>query len=448
MSDRDGVRPGRLESETLAANFADKHPPLDRQAALVESNRCYFCFDAPCVQACPTGIDIPGFIRKIQTGNLKGSAVDILSANIMGGMCARVCPVEELCEEACVRNYGEAKPVAIGALQRYATDHLFAEGVQPFSRAAASGRTVAVVGAGPAGLSCAHRLARLGHEVVVFEAKDKAGGLNEYGIAAYKATDGFAQQEVAFILSLGGIRIETGRALGRDVTLDGLRRDYDAVFLGVGLATTAGLGLEGEDLPGVEDAVAFIERLRQAGDRRDLPVGRRVVVVGGGNTAIDAAVQSRLLGAETVTLLYRRGPEQMSATRVEQDWARTHGVTIRHWAVPTRLVARDGRLAAVACEATRLDGAGQLAGTGERFELEADQLLKAIGQKLLADPLADGSAESAEIERGKLKVDAERATSLKGVWAGGDCIAGQDLTVSAVEDGKVAALAIDRYLRG
>ncbi|RMD63497.1 MAG: NAD(P)-dependent oxidoreductase [Alphaproteobacteria bacterium] len=452
MSDTEGSAPGdiasgRLDPETLARNFVDKHPPLDFKGAIVESSRCYFCFDAPCVQACPTGIDIPSFIRKIQTGNLKGSALDILNANIMGGMCARVCPVEELCEEACVRNFGERQPVRIGALQRYATDHLMAAGIQPFRRAAPSGRRIAVVGAGPAGLSCAHRLSMLGHEVVVFEARDKPGGLNEYGIAAYKTTGDFAQKEVGFILSLGGITVETGKALGRDVHLVDLRRDFDAVFIGIGLGGTRELGVDGEDLDGVEDAVAFIERLRQADDLTQVPIGRRVVVIGGGNTAVDAAVQARLLGAEEVTLVYRRGPQQMGATWVEQEWAQINGVTIRHWAMPRRLIGFKGQVKEVECEHTQLDEAGRLVGTGDTFRLFADQVFKAIGQKLVPDPLIEDARETLEIAGGRIVVNAERQTSLPDVWAGGDCIEGRDLTVVAVEDGKVAAHAIDRALR-
>src|SRR5262249_40954507 len=211
-------------------------PPLDPQRALVEADRCYFCHDAPCVQACPTGIDIPGFIRKIQTGNLKGSAITILEQNIFGGACARVCPTEVLCEQACVRNLAEDKPVTIGLLQRHATDWLFENGIQPFARGARTGRRVAVVGGGPAGLACAHRLAMLGHDVTVFDARPKLGGLNEYGIAAYKVPNDFAQREVAFILSLGGIQVRTDTALGRDIALSMLRRDFDAIFLGLGLA--------------------------------------------------------------------------------------------------------------------------------------------------------------------------------------------------------------------
>ncbi|MCR4282237.1 MAG: FAD-dependent oxidoreductase, partial [Bauldia sp.] len=317
------IAAGRLPAEDYAANFRDLHPRLDQHQAVVEADRCYFCYDAPCVAACPTGIDIPMFIREIMTGNPKGAAETILSANILGGMCARVCPTETLCEQACVREAAEGKPVRIGELQRYATDALMAEGRQPFARAAPTGKRIAVVGAGPAGLSCAHRLAMHGHDVVVFDARPKPGGLNEYGIAAYKTPGGFAEAEVDFVLSIGGIAIETGKALGREVTLAALRQDFDAVFLAVGLGGVNALGLPDEDTAGVEDAVRYIAELRQASDLSALPVGRRVVVVGGGMTAIDIASQSKRLGAEDVTIVYRRGPEKMGASEYERELAQT-----------------------------------------------------------------------------------------------------------------------------
>jgi glutamate synthase (NADPH/NADH) small chain len=347
-----------------------------------------------------------------------------------------------------VRNHSEDKPVNIGALQRYATDHLFAAGAQPFARAAASGKRVAVVGGGPAGLACAHRLAMLGHAVTVFEAKEKLGGLNEYGVAAYKVANDFAQREVEFVLSLGGIESRIGKALGRDVTLTQLRRDFAAVFLGMGLAGVNALQAEGEELAGVEDAVAYIARLRQAADKSTLPVGRKIVVIGGGNTAIDIAVQSKRLGAEDVTIVYRRGSEQMSATAHEQEFAQTNGVKIKHWAKPARLIGEGGRLRAAEFEYTRLDGAGNLVGTGERFTLAADTLFKAIGQTFVPDPLVNGAQQALDLKGGRIAVNAERQTSLPGVYAGGDCVSGgQDLTVQAVQDGKLAAHAIDRYLR-
>ena len=440
MTGRD-VAAGRLDAMTLAANFADAHPPLTAAQAVVEASRCYFCYDAPCLEACPTGIDIPGFIRKIATGNLKGAAVTILESNIFGGSCARVCPTEILCEQACVREAQEGKPVDIGGLQRHATDWLMDQDIQPFIRAPATGRRIAVVGAGPAGLACAHRLALHGHTVTVFEALPKPGGLNEYGIAAYKVPDDFAQREIDFILGIGGIVIEHGKALGRDITLDQLRRDYDAVFLGLGHAAVNALGMGAEALAGVTDAVAFIAVLRQSPDKAVLSIGRRVVVIGGGNTAIDAATQARRLGAEDVTLVYRRGPAEMSATPVEQDWAKTNGVRIRHWAEPRHLIGRDGSIAAVEFERTTLGADGKLAGTGQLFTLEADMVLSAIGQRLLPQPVP-----MLTLAGGRIAVDEERQTSLPGLYAGGDCIAGQDLTVSAVQDGKLAAEAIHRRL--
>ncbi len=449
MSERSSdIAAGRLSAAEYEANFADIETPLDAKRALVDSSRCYFCYDAPCIEACPTGIDIPGFIRKIATGNVKGAAVTILEENIFGGACARVCPTEILCEQACVRNLSEDKPVNIGALQRYATDHLFAAGIQPFHRGPATGRRVAVVGSGPAGLACAHRLSMMGHDITVFEARDKLGGLNEYGIAAYKVPDDFAQHEVQFVLSLGGIEARTGKVLGRDLSLTELRRNFDAVFLGVGLAGLNALQAEGETLQGVEDAVSYIARLRQSGDKSKLPVGRKVVIIGGGNTAIDIAVQSKRLGAEDVTIVYRRGPEEMSATHHEQEFAQVNGAKIKYWARPSRITGADGKVQAIEFEYTKLDGQGRLAGTGERFSLAADMVFKAIGQLFLPDPLNKGAQEPLQFKGNRIAIDAEHATSLPGVFAGGDCVAtGHELTVQAVQDAKLAADGIDRYLK-
>ncbi len=445
---RPDIATGRLKAEQYTENFDDLVPVLDRKTALVEANRCYFCYDAPCIEACPTGIDIPGFIKKIATDNVRGSAVRILEANIFGGACARVCPTEILCEQACVRNAQENKPVTIGRLQRYATDHLMATGEHPFTRAPLTGRKVAVVGAGPAGLSCAHRLAMLGHDVVVFEAKAHPGGLNEYGVAEYKMPDHFARAEVDFLLKIGGIEIRTGQALGRDITLSGLRRDYDAVFLGMGLAGVKALEAEGEELAGVMNAVDYIADLRQADDFGRLPVGRKVVVIGGGNTAIDIAIQIRRLGAEDVTLVYRRGPSEMGATHHEQELAQVNGVRIKHWARPVKLTGQGGAVREAVFEYTQLDADGRLIGTGDHFAIPADMVFKAIGQSFVPDPLRQDGRDLLELKGAKIAVDAEGKTSLDKVWAGGDCTPGQDLTVAAVQDGKIAALAIDRALRG
>jgi len=442
------IRSNRLSLDEYALNFADSHPPLTPAQALVESDRCFFCYDAPCVQACPTGIDIPSFIRKIGKGDPKGAAKDILTQNIMGAVCARVCPTEVLCEGSCVRTAQEERPVRIGALQRYATDWLFDAGVQLFKAGPASGKHIAVVGGGPAGLACAHRLATLGHKVTVFDARPKLGGLNEYGVAAYKVAGGIAQHEVDYLLAVGNIEVQTGKVLGRDIALAQLRRDHDAVFLGIGLAGVNGLGIEDGGVAGVHDAIKYIETLRQAKDLSALPVGRRIVVIGGGMTAIDIACQTKRLGAEDVTIVYRRGAEQMGASNKEQDWAQVNGVRIRHWSKPLRLVTANAVLTGIEFEYTKADASGRLAGTGEKFTLDADMVFKAIGQALVPDPLVAGGKQVLDMRDGRIEARDDGQTSLPGVWAGGDCVAGgPDLTVAAVEDGKRAAASIDNWLR-
>ena len=430
----------RLAPGAYTDNFADLHPPLSDHEALVESDRCYFCYDAPCMKACPTTIDIPLFIREIQTGHPKSAAQTIFDQNIMGGMCARVCPTETLCEEACVREHAEGKPVKIGLLQRYATDQVMG-GKHPYTRAASTGKKVAVIGAGPAGLACAHRLAVYGHEVTIFEARKKSGGLNEFGIAAYKSVDDFAQKEVDFILAIGGITVKHDMALGQKITLQDVQRGHDAVFVGVGLSGVNALGAKHEDADGIEDAVGYISELRQTHDLSTLPVGRDVVVIGGGMTATDVAIQSRLLGAENVTMLYRRGPQQMKASRYEQELAQTNGVKIMYWVAPKKVLRKKDRAVGLKCEVMALDS-GNLVGTGETFELKADMIFKAIGQTYV-----DRSGGTLELDQGRIKVDAEKRTSITGVWAGGDCVAGgKDLTVAGVDDGRRAAESIHAYL--
>jgi dihydropyrimidine dehydrogenase (NAD+) subunit PreT len=426
-----GIAPARLPADQLAANFGDHVPAFDAHEAHVAADRCYFCHDAPCMTACPTSIDIPLFIRQIATGTPEAAAKTIWSQNILGGICARVCPTETLCEEVCVREVAEGKPVEIGRLQRYATDVAMAQG-HPFTRAAATGKTVAVVGAGPAGLACAHRLAMKGHAVTVYDRRPKAGGLNEYGIASYKAVGGFAQREVDWLLAIGGIELRLGVEVGRDVTLQALRDSHDAVFLGLGLQGVNALRAEGEDLPGVRNAVDFIAELRQASDMASLPVGRDVVVIGGGMTAVDAAVQSKLLGAETVTIVYRRGREKMSASGDEQDHAVQAGVRIIHNAAPLRVTGA-GRAEAVEFAYTR-EGPGGLTLLDQGFTLKADQVFKAIGQTLADLPVG-------------LEAGAKLGALPPGVWAGGDCAAGgEDLTVTAVAEGRDAAEAIHAAL--
>jgi len=443
---RAGIRTGRLSSAEIEQNFSDKYPPLSRPEALIEADRCYFCYDAPCTKACPTGIDIPGFIQQIRSDNIKGSALTILTENIMGGMCSRVCPTEVLCEEACVRNTHEDKPVSIGLLQRFATDPIVEGDTALFCRAESSGRTVAVVGGGPAGLSCAHRLSMLGHSVVLFSRDQKLGGLNEYGIAAYKTVNDFAQREVEYILAIGGIEVKSGVSLGSDLSLAELQQEYAAVFLAFGLGGANNLGLPNVDIEGVLSAVDYISDLRQAADKGDLPVGNRVIVIGGGMTAIDIAVQSKRLGAEFVDIVYRRGAAQMGASRHEQELAQTSGVSIRHWAQPTKILL-DDRVTGMQFERTELDANGKLHGTGDTWSLDADVVFTAVGQTLSSDVLG-AAAEDFEHKHGKLLVDDNRRTSIPGTWAGGDCIFGHDdLTVTAVQDGKLAAIDIDRFLR-
>ncbi|MDG1430596.1 MAG: NAD(P)-dependent oxidoreductase [Paracoccaceae bacterium] len=413
------IAAGRCTSEEISERFSDLHPPLKHHEALVAADRCYFCFDAPCTIACPTSIDIPLFIRQIATGTAEAAAKTIFDQNILGGMCARVCPTETLCEEVCVRETAEGQPVLIGQLQRYATDTVMASGVHPYAREPKTGKSIAIVGAGPAGLACAHRLAMHGHSVTIYDARQKGGGLNEYGIAAYKAPDDFAQQELDWLMSIGGIVIETGARLGDDLSLTLLQSDHDAVFLGIGLSGVNALALEGTH-DGICDAVDWIESMRQSPDKTDISVGRNVVVIGGGMTAVDAAIQSKLLGAETVTIAYRRDKGAMSASEFEQELATSKGVHILFNATPETV--SNG---AITFSRT---------GTDEQITLPADQIMRAIGQKL------ESASADLAIDGGKIKVDENGRTSVKGIWAGGDCASGgEDLTVTAVAEGRDAA---------
>lgn len=435
------------DAAELADRFSDLAPPLTARQAALESARCLYCYDAPCINACPSEIDIPSFIRHISHDNVQGAAEKILSANILGGSCARVCPTEILCQQACVRNNAqECAPVLIGLLQRYAIDNAqFSE--HPFKRAPASGKRIAVVGAGPAGLSCAHRLAMHGHDVVIFEAREKAGGLNEYGIAAYKLVDDFAQREVEFLLQIGGIEIRHGHKLGDDLSLSALHQQFDAVFLGIGLAASKRLGLADEDAPGLLPATDYIRELRQTDDLTQLPIAERCIVLGAGNTAIDMAVQMSKLGARDVNLVYRRGFEEMGATEHEQDIAKANQVRLLTWAQPDAVLLNEhGQVRGMRFARTRLEN-GRLQNTGQTFELAADAIFSAIGQAFDAQALSDPLARELKREGERIWVDAQLQTSVPGVYAGGDCTAlGQDLTVQAVQHGKLAAEAIHSHL--
>ncbi len=428
-------------------HFEELKPALSSDEALAEANRCLMCFDAPCTRACPTHIDVPGFIKKIATGNLRGSARTILSANVLGASCARVCPTEVLCEGACVLNDLHHKPIKIGQLQRHATDWLMARGGKVFDASASnSGARVAVVGGGPAGLACAAELVRLGHRPVVFDAAPKPGGLNTYGVADYKMTPAFALKEVEWIEQLG-VEIRCGTAVGRDVAIADLERDYAAVFIGVGLGRIPKLGIPGEDLPGVLDALEYIAELklhREAARART--VGKRVIVLGGGNTAIDAVTQSARLGAREVWLAYRRGQAEMPAYQHEQALARGDGARFLFNAAPVGIRAEDGALA-LTFQRTLLSGEGReakLVLTDDRFTVACDLVLRATGQSAQMDLLS--SLPGVKLEKNRPVVDADGRTTNPRYFAGGDCISGGQEVVNAVAEGKRAAGAIHRFV--
>ncbi|MGY5453412.1 NAD(P)-dependent oxidoreductase [Agarivorans sp. MS3-6] len=440
-------KPEGYSQQQLALDqmFKDINPALSARQAGIESSRCYYCYDAPCITACPSKINIPSFIASIHADDLTGAAKTIYQENIMGGSCARVCPTEILCEQACVRNKEqEQSPVKIGLLQRHATDNAVFSG-HPFERAASTGKTIAVVGAGPAGLSCAHRLAMLGNDVEIFEAAAKPGGLNEYGIAKYKLTDNFAQQEVEFILSIGGITVHTDTALGRDISLAELKGQFDAVFLAIGLQDVQSLMLVNESHPQILNAVDYIKELRQATELSQLNVPLdSAVVIGAGNTAIDIACQLKRLGTEEVTLVYRRGAEHMSATAHEQQIAKNHQVIIKTWARPEQInLDHDGVLRSMSFRKTYSED-GQLEDTDQTFDVACSAVFKAVGQKFT---YPDKEQLIPTVSNGKITTFGQQVTSIDGVFAGGDCTSvGQDLTVEAVQQGKLAALAIHQQI--
>jgi len=437
----------RLSAEELDRNFADLHPPLDRNEAVAEAARCLFCWDAPCTRACPTGIDVPGFIRQILHNDISGSAETIFRENILGGSCARACPTEVLCEGVCVAQTVKSGPVEIGLLQRYATDYAADRSLWFHEPGPDTGFKVAVVGSGPAGLACAHELRVLGHQVTVFEARDVAGGLNTMGLANYKVTREFALTEVEPVRNLG-VDIKLDSPIDSD-GLKNLMSGYDAVFLGVGLGTTYELGIPGEDLPGVMEALDFIFQMH-FDVLTDCEVGTQVVVIGGGNTAVDVATSSVRLGADRVTMLYRRTSDIMSAFGYEYDLAKADGVAFEWLAQPLEFLSRDGKLTGVRCQKLKLKGEGRLAELepipDSEFELPCDMAIKALGQSPLSR-LLDG-IEGLSFQKGRVVIELETgATTLPGLYAGGDCISKGAELVNAVQEGKIAARGIDRYLK-
>lgn len=446
------ISSNRLRETEYAENFRDIHPPFEnKEAALVEANRCIFCYDAPCIKSCPTGINIPKFIKQITTDNIKGSAYTIFVSNIFGGGCSRVCPVEKLCEGSCVYNLLHEKPIEIAKLQRWSTEPAIQNKWKLFDRAPViSGsvpKKVAIVGAGPAGLSCAHTLSRGGIDVTVFEKESKGGGLMTYGIAAYKVTPSFCEDEIDFITSVGGIDIKYDNVLGKDITLADLQKNYDAVYLGIGVGLANQLNIPGEELEGVEDAISFIYDIRAKG-YANVPVGEKVTVIGMGMTAIDAATQAKRLGAKEVTMVYRRSEAEKNCTQAELDIAMLDGCKIEWLAAPVSITGENGKVKRLVCSVMKL-GAPDFSGkpaptpTGETISIECDMVIKATGQSPFAELVTQNELENS---KGKILVKNKSATNIVGVYAGGDAVNGGKEVVDAVQAGKDGAAAILNYL--
>ena len=442
------IRNNRLTTAQYEENFSDIHPPFEtKDAALVEANRCLFCYDAPCMKSCPTGIDVPKFIRQIATDNVKGSAHTIFVSNIMGAGCSKVCPVEKLCEGACVYNLMEEDPVPIAKLQRYSTEMALQKKWPLFKRKPSIGKKVAVVGAGPAGLSCAHVLSREGIDVTIYEKEALGGGLMTYGIAAYKVTPQFCREEVDYILSIGGIEVKYGQELGRNIQLAELQQNYDAVYLAMGVGLARRLDIPGEEMEGVVDAISFIYGIRNDGFDK-VPVGDKVAVIGMGMTAIDAATQAKRLGAKEVTMLYRRTKEEMPCTETEMDIAMLDGCTIHWLSAPKEVLGANGQVNAIVCSKMQLgepDASGRRSpvDTGETYTLDVDMVIKAAGQMPFAELVKTYSIDN---RSGKISVNENGQTNIAGLFAGGDAVNGGKEVVDAVQAGKDGAKGILHYL--
>lgn len=439
----------KLTPEQYEQNFAEIHPPFASNSAVAEANRCLYCFDSPCTKACPTHIDIPTFIKKIATGNLKGSAKTILHANWLALTCAKACPVDDLCEGACVYNDRGEEPIQIGRLQRYAIDAYFERGMEPlFTPVAKNGKTIGVVGAGAAGLACAAEAALLGYDVTIYDANPKPGGLNTWGIAPYKTTQVDALKEVRLVQSLG-VKIQSGVRVGEHVSIDTLSEKHDAIFLGIGLGSSARLNIPGEDLPGVVDALDFIEKVTTR-QWQSVDVGKRVAVIGAGNTAIDAVTEAKRLGAEHVMILYRRSRVEMPAYAFEYELAKSDGVIFHFLTAPTRVIG-NGQVEAIECVKMRLaepDEEGRrkpVPVAGSAFQLPVDMVITSVGQNL--DESFVGHIAGLKTAHGRIVVDPETLQTMNPqFFAGGDCINGGKEVVNAAADGKKAAHGIDKWI--
>lgn len=435
----------------LQSNFKEVVPALKPKEAIDEANRCLYCYDAPCIKACPTSIDIPSFIKKISTGNLFGSARTIMDSNPVGASCARVCPTEELCEGACVLNHA-SKPIMIGLLQRHATDWAIQNKAKLFQKGETNGKSVAIIGAGPAGLSAARELARLGYQVTVYEAKEKAGGLNTYGIVSFRLPQEISLWEVEQMEDLG-VEIKTNTQIGVDVSAEELLANYDSVLLAAGMGNVPDLQIEGENLEGVLDAITLVEETKTQA-LTDKMVGKKVVVIGAGNTAIDAATCSKRLGADNVQILYRRTVNEMSCYQFEYEFAKQDGVEFRWLVAPSRVIGEGGTvkgLELIRMELGEPDAKGRkrpVPVPGSEYVIEVDFVVKAIGQRRLV-PLID--AFQLEHNKGIVEVeDGTYRTSNPKVFAAGDIIFGggknDAMVVDAANHGRRAAHAIHQTL--
>ena len=440
----------KLPVEQYEKNFAELHPPFTHNSAVIEANRCLYCYDSPCTKACPTHIDISTFIKKISTGNLLGSAKTIFQSNWVALTCAKACPVKVLCEGACVYNNKDEKPVEIGKLQRFVIDNYFAKGMPTlFQKEKKNGKTVGIVGSGPAGLACGAELAILGYDVTIYESSDVPGGLNTWGIAPYKMRREDSLKEVELVKSFG-VEIKTGTMIGKQIKIDDLLKKHDAIFLGVGLGESPLLSIPGEELSGVVGALDFIEKVKTE-NWKDVHVGKRVAVIGAGNTSIDAATEAKRLGAEQVFIIYRRSDIEMSAYQFEYELAKKDGIVFHFLTSPKRIIG-EKFVEGIECLKMKLgepDNRGKRKSVsipGSEFTIPVDMIIKAIGQETKSSFLNSISGLTIDDEGCVVVGQESYQTTNPKIFAGGDCINGGKEVVNAAHDGKRAAHGIDKYL--